>query len=357
MLQKHALQVLAPEFLRIRRRQTSLCSGNAKRPSKWVLTLLLLVINIGCQPAQQASPTATFAGSYPIKVTVTVGMIGDLVREIGGEHVRVTQLMAAGVDPHLYKPLRDAVISIRDADLVFYNGLMLEGKMSELLAQHSRVKRTFAVGESLPKDSVASNDASEHAHPDPHVWMNVELWRQAAGAIGNELAAFDPLHANDYSDSAARLQAKLLGLHEYGIQVMSCIPEQQRVLVTSHDTFRYFGQAYGVEVQAIQGISTESEAGLSRINELVDILASRKIRAIFTESSVPKDSIRALLRGAESKGHQVRIPEESLYSDAMGEAGTYEGTYIGMMDHNLSLIARSLGCQAVPEHGFRGASE
>lgn len=320
------------------------------------LTVLLGSLCIGCKPTPQTSPTANFQGQYPIAVTVTTGMIGDLVREIGGDQVQVTQLMAAGVDPHLYKPNRDAVISIRDADLVFYNGLMLEGKMSELLEKHSRLKRTFAVGESLPEDSIARDDVQAHVHPDPHVWMNVELWRQAAGAIGQELASFDPSHADQYTASAERFQAKLLQLHEYGIKVIGCIPEQQRVLVTSHDAFRYFGQAYGVEVQAIQGISTESEAGLSRINELVDLLVSRKISAIFTESSVPQDSIRALLRGAESKGHQVRIPAESLYSDAMGATG-YEATYIGMMDHNLTLIARSLGCPTVPADGFRGTQE
>ncbi len=320
------------------------------------LLAALCLAGLGCKPAGQASPHQTFAGSYPIKATVTVGMIGDLVREIGGEHVQVTQLMASGVDPHLYKPLRDAVISIRDADLVFYNGLMLEGKMSEILNQYSQSKRTMAVGESVPEHRIAGAE-SEHAHPDPHVWMNVELWGLAAGAIGQELAAFDPVHAADYTAAAERMQRKLTELHAYGIEIMQGIPAQQRVLVTSHDAFRYFGEAYGVEVQAIQGISTESEAGLSRINELVDILVTRKVGAIFTESSVPKDSIRALLRGAEARGHAVRIPDESLYSDAMGEAETYEGTYVGMMDHNLSTIARALGCQTVPDGGFRATLE
>ncbi len=324
---------------------------SASSTFRTVLGTVFAVSCAGCRDQSPTSPTATFAGTYPIKATVTVGMIGDLVREIGGEHILVTQLMATGVDPHLYKPLRDATLAIRNADIVFYNGLMLEGKMAEMLTLHGHRSRTFAAGESLPKTVWGSDGADAHTHPDPHVWMNVQLWSQVAGAIGGELAAFDPPHAADYAAATTKLRAKLERLHEYGVSVMACVPEPQRVLVTSHDAFRYFGEAYGVEVQAVQGLSTESEAGLSRINELVDLLVDRKVGAIFTESSVPKDSIQALLRGAQAKGHVVRIPDESLYSDAMGEAGSYEGTYIGMMDHNLSLIARSLGCPSV--EGFR----
>jgi len=183
--------------------------------------------------------------------------------------------------------------------------------------------------------------------------MDVALWSQVAQGVGDELSAFDPKHATDYARATSQLRGELAQLHEYGRQVIGCIPPEQRVLVTSHDAFRYFGEAYGIEVQAVQGISTESEAGLSRINALVDMLVERQVGAIFTESSVPADSIRALLRGAEARGHTVRIPEQSLYSDAMGSEGSYQGTYIGMMDHNYSTIARELGCPNVPTGGFR----
>lgn len=317
-----------------------------------------LLVSTGCRPNASTTPShasssrESFAGEYPIQATVTIGMLGDLVRQIGGEHVQVTQLMGSGVDPHLYKPLRDAVVAIRNADIVFYNGLLLEGKMSDLLAQHGRTHRTFAAGDTLTEHIVGGDDPHS-GHPDPHVWMNVNLWSQVAEGVGKELAAFDPLHSEDYLRATERLREELAELHAYGQQIIGCIPAEQRVLVTSHDAFRYFGEAYGVEVQAVQGISTESEAGLSRINELVDMLVARKVGAIFTESSVPQDSIRALLRGAESKGHQVRIPDTPLYSDAMGEAGTYSGTYIGMMDHNFTTIARELGCPSVPADGFR----
>ncbi len=305
----------------------------------------------GCDSAPQATRKTEFRGDYPIKATVTVGMVADLVRLIGGDHVQVTQLMGAGVDPHLYKPSRDDVSAIISADIVFYNGLMLEGKMGETLARASRDLRCFAAAEALPPAELGI-DPEQHAHPDPHVWMSVELWRQAAVGIAAELSAFDPSHAAEYASALAGLEQRLRQLHAYGVEMMACVPEQQRVLVTSHDAFRYFGKAYGIEVQAIQGISTESEAGLNRINELVDMLVTRKIASVFIESSVPEDSIEALLRGAKSRGHEVRIAG-SLYSDAMGAKNTYEGTYIGMMDHNLSTIARELGCTKVPAGGFR----
>lgn len=317
-----------------------------------------LLNSAGCRPNASSAPSHSgtadkpFAGDYPIQATVTVGMLGDLVRQIGGPHVQVTQLMGSGVDPHLYKPLRDAILAIRNADIVFYNGLLLEGKMSDLLAQHGRTHRVFAAGDHLTDEAVGGIDPHS-GHPDPHVWMNVNLWSQVAEGVGKELAEFDPAHADDYARATEQLRKELAELHAYGKQIIGCIPAEQRVLVTSHDAFRYFGEAYGVEVEAVQGISTESEAGLSRVNELVDMLVARKVGAIFTESSVPQDSIRALLRGAESKGHQVRIPDTPLYSDAMGEAGTYSGTYIGMMDHNFTTIARELGCPNAAADGFR----
>ncbi len=186
--------------------------------------------------------------------------------------------------------------------------------------------------------------------------MDVSLWSEVAQIIGDELCDYDPDHNSDYKERTAALRKRLDSLHNYGVTHIASIPEDQRVLVTSHDAFRYFGKAYGIQVEAIQGISTESEAGLQRVNELVDLIVSRKVKAVFVESSVPKESIEALLLGAESRGHKVTIAAE-LYSDAMGDAGTYEGTYIGMMDHNLTAIARALGSTTVPESGFRGTEK
>ncbi len=307
----------------------------------------------GCKSAKPTELYTHYVGTYPIKATVTVGMVADIVRAIGGKHVEVTQLVGAGIDPHLHKPSRDDVLAIRSADIVLYNGFMLEGKMGDLLGRTATSRRTHAAAEYLPAAELdESHSEGMHGEPDPHVWMNVALWRLVAKGISAELVAYDPTHADDYHAAHQRLDQELEALHQYGIRVMQGVPPEQRLLVTSHDAFRYFGRAYGIEVQAIQGMSTESEAGLSRINELVDLLVTRKVNSVFVESSVPEDSVQALLRGAESRGHTVQIAGK-LYSDAMGNAGTYEGTYIGMMDHNLSTIARALGCTEVPEGGFR----
>lgn len=335
-------------------------SATRKNRSRVTLAALLLLSFLGCngdsgsteKSTEKSLPSETeFAGNYPIKATVTVGMVADIVRAIGGKHVEVKQLMNAGVDPHLYTATRDDSAAILGADIVFYNGLLLEGKMSEMLERTSSSRRVFAAGESLSKTNLAEDPTQQH-HPDPHVWMSVDMWRTVAKGIQVELSSFDPEHSSDYESAAEILDAKLASLHDYGRKVMAGVPEDQRVLVTSHDAFRYFGGAYGVEVQAVQGISTESEAGLRRINELVDMLVDRKVASVFIESSVPKESIESLLRGAQQKGHRVTIGG-TLYSDAMGNAGTYEGTYVGMMDHNLTTIAKALGSTTVPENGFR----
>lgn len=311
-----------------------------------------VAILIGCKPTQtSATKVTTYAGKYPIATTVTVGMVADLVREIGGEQVEVTQLLGSGVDPHLHKPTRDDVQALTQADCVFYNGLLLEGKMAEVLERLNTTKLSVPVAGGIKIDH---SDGDDHSHPDPHVWMDVSLWSQAAQVVCDELSRFDPPHRDDYAARTKLLRERLAALHEYGKQQIGGIPKDQRVLVTSHDAFRYFGRAYGIEVEAIQGISTESEAGLQRINELVDILVERKIGAVFIESSVPKESIEALLKGAASRGHVVKIGGE-LFSDAMGEPGKYEGTYLGMMDHNLTTVAQSLGNPDVPKGGFAGS--
>jgi manganese/zinc/iron transport system substrate-binding protein len=310
---------------------------------------------LGCGGAKQASKkvdafTGQYQGKYPIRAAVTVGMVADLVRDIGGEQLEVTQLLGSGVDPHLHKPNRDDVNSLVSADIVFFNGLYLEGKMAETLQRLNEKKRSVAVAERLSPERLG-NTTSGHEHPDPHIWMDVSLWSDVAQVVCDELSDFDPVHKEDYLKRTQLLRAKLDALHQYGKEQIASIPEEQRVLITSHDAFRYFGKAYGIEVQAIQGISTESEAGLQRMSELVDLLVKRKVKAVFVESSVPKESIESLLLGAQARDHKVTIAAE-LYSDAMGDADTYEGTYIGMMDHNLSSIAKALGSETVPEGGF-----
>lgn len=287
-----------------------------------------------------------FRGAYPIRAIATVGMVADLVRHVGGEHVDVQQIMGPGVDPHLYKATRDDVESITRGDVVFYSGLMLEGKMADVLVKVARSKPVFAVTEMIDESELLEPQDFK-GHYDPHVWMDVAAWSKCVDAVERALSELDPPHVADYQRNAQEYRRQLALLDAYGRQAIGSIPETSRVLVTSHDAFNYFGRAYGLEVQGVQGISTESEAGLQRVNELVDLLVSKDVQAVFVESSVPRKNIDALVEGARARGHAVVVGGQ-LFSDAMGEPGTYEGTYIGMLDHNLTLVTRALGGTAPP---------
>jgi len=301
----------------------------------------------------KGDPTAgnTYQGDYPIQAVATVGMVADIVRNVGGERVEVTQICGAGVDPHLYKATRDDVQTMLSADVIFYNGLMLEGKMSDSLIKVARNKPVIAVTEMIDESRLLEPEDFE-GHYDPHVWMDVAAWSKGVDAVGNSLAGFDPKHASEYEANAAEYKSLLDQLHAYGQQSLGSIPEQSRILITSHDAFNYFGKAYHLNVQGVQGLSTESEAGLQRVNALVDLIVDNGVKAVFVESSVPRKNIEALVEGARSKGHEVVIGGE-LYSDAMGEQGTYEGTYVGMLDHNITLVTRALGGEA-PAGGMQG---
>jgi manganese/zinc/iron transport system substrate-binding protein len=277
-------------------------------------------------------------------------MITDIVRQVAGEHAVVEGIMKEGVDPHLYKPTRGDVARLMQADIVFYNGLMLEGKMTDVFVRVARSgKPVHAVTEML-EESYVMTDALQHF--DPHVWMDVGGWIKAVEAVARALGEYDSAHAEEYRENARKYVEKLRELDAYARKVIASIPETQRVLVTAHDAFNYMGRAYGIEVRGIQGISTESEAGVKDINKLVDFIVGRSIRAVFVETSVAEKNVKALVEGARSRGHEVAIGG-LLFSDAMGAAGTYEGTYIGMIDHNVTTIARALGGEA-PERGMQG---
>ncbi|HMP76382.1 MAG TPA: zinc ABC transporter substrate-binding protein [Kiritimatiellia bacterium] len=305
----------------------------------------------GCVLATMITGAAR-AERPPLRVTATVGMVADVVREVGGPRVTVTQLIGSGIDPHLYKPTRSDVSHLLSAQVVFYSGLKLEGKMGDTLARLANSGREVqAVTEAL-SEHYAMRDPENERHLDPHVWMDVAAWIKAAELVANVLSRVDPKHAGDFALRAADYRSRLEALDAYVRSVTATIPQERRILVTAHDAFHYFGRAYNMQVLGIQGISTESEAGLARINQLVDLLVDRKLPAIFVESSVADRNVRALVEGARARGHAVAIGG-TLFSDAMGETGTYEGTYIGMIDHNATTIVRALGGEA-PAGGFQG---
>jgi manganese/zinc/iron transport system substrate-binding protein len=289
--------------------------------------------------------------SYPYQVTTTVGMVTDTIRNIAGDKAEVTGIMGTGVDPHLYKPTRDDVSSMMRADVVFYAGLLLEGKMSDTLIKVARNKPVYAVTELIDEQYLL--EPEEFAgHFDPHVWMDASAWAKCVEVAGKLLGEYDSKNADLYRTNAAAYAEQCAKLHEYGKKTIGSIPEGNRVLITSHDAFNYFGRAYGLNVMGVQGLSTESEAGLQRINELVDLLVKNKVKAVFIESSVSPKNIQALIEGAKARGHDVKIGGE-LFSDAMGKDGTYEGTYLGMIDHNITVVTRGLGGEA-PEGGMQG---
>lgn len=305
----------------------------------WALTLLVLT---GCggseaKPGSRGSER-TFQGNYPIKVVTTTGMVADLVRNVGGDQVAVTQLMGAGVDPHLYKASTADVKLLSNANLIFYSGTHLEGKMGDIFVRLARTKPTFAVTEAIDEKYILETEQGAY---DPHLWFDVSLWSQAAGVVRDVLVDFDPSHANHYRERARTYQKELTDLQEYAKKEIGSIPRERRVLVTAHDAFRYFGRAYDIEVRGIQGISTENEAAVKHVNELVAFLCRRKIKAVFVETSVSERNIKSLIEGCASQGHEVKIGGE-LFSDAMGEAGKPEGTYQGMIRHNVEIIVEAL---------------
>jgi manganese/zinc/iron transport system substrate-binding protein len=308
----------------------------------------------GCTPREGSRSTSSAQAGLPIRVVATVGMVADLVRNVGKDRIAVTQLMGPGVDPHLYKTTRDDVAAILSADIVFYSGLMLEGKMTDSLVKAGRQKPVFAITEGLAPASLLE-PAGSRGHFDPHVWMDVAAWSQGLSVIVAELAKIAPAFEAEFRSNAAAYGQQLSLLHQFGLNSIETIPKEKRILITSHDAFSYFGRAYGLQVRGIQGISTESEAGLLAINELVDYLVANQVEAVFVESSVPRKSIETLVKGAAAQGHAISVGGE-LFSDAMGEAGTYEGTYIGMLDHNFTTVTKALGGK-VAERTFLKSEE
>lgn len=301
------------------------------------LLIGVFLLLAACSPAAQSSSTND---SSAINVVTTTGMIADVVKNIGGERVNVTQLMGAGVDPHLYTATQNDVAALSGAQIIFYSGLHLEARMTDIFEQIGANKPVVAVTANIPEDKILKSPVYDA--PDPHVWMDASLWSMAAQHIADELSKFDPAGAETYKANVAKYLTQLAELDGYAREQIQTIPEQQRVLVTAHDAFHYFGRAYAIEVFAPQGITTAAEAGVEDIRQTIQIVVDRKVPAIFVESSVPQDVVNAIVEGAAAQGQTVTIGG-SLYSDAMGQPGTPDGTYIGMIRHNVDTIVKALG--------------
>lgn len=308
-----------------------------------VLKLLLLVILTALLAACGGTSAAAKVdvSSRPINAVTTIGMIGDIVRQVGGERVNVIGLMGPGVDPHLYKASEGDVIRLGEADIVFYNGLHLEAAMSRVFERMSDRIKTVAVTDTIDRDRLLTPDEFEGNY-DPHVWFDVTLWMSATERVRDALIEIDPTHAATYRANADRYLQQLHELDEYVKTQATALPADQRVIITAHDAFNYFSRAYGFEVRGLQGISTAAEAGTADVQELAKFIAERQIPAIFIESSVPVRNVEAVQEAVRARGWDVQIGGE-LFSDAMGTPGTPEGTYIGMVKHNIDTVVEALG--------------
>lgn len=296
----------------------------------------------GCaQPSNVGQGAADFSDRN-VRVVATTNIIGDLVRQVGGDHVDLTTLMGPGVDPHLYKASEGDVQRMAQADVVLYNGLDLEGRMTEVFEQMERRQITTSAlaAEAVPESLRIGSEEYVGNH-DPHVWFDVALWTGVAQHVGEVLAQKDTARAEVYRANAQAYAQQLDSLDQYVIQQAQRIPEAQRVLITSHDAFSYLGRAYDIEVRGLQGISTASEAGAGDVQALANFVVERRIPAIFVETSVSPRGIQAVREAVRAKGFEVRVGG-TLYGDALGDAGTPEGTYGGAVRHNIDTIVQGL---------------
>lgn len=301
---------------------------------KTTLFLLLIIALTSCK-------NKTKQASHKLNIVTTTTMITDLVKNIGGDFITVQGLMGAGVDPHLYKASEGDVSKLVNADIIFYNGLHLEGKLVEVFEKMEKSGKTpIALAEVIDKSTLIGSDyfASNY---DPHVWFNISYFKQFANRVTAVLSQKDPNNAEKYTENNTKYIAKLEALQEQIKATIETLPKEKRILVTAHDAFNYFGKNYGFQVVGLQGLSTATEAGVQDVQNLANFIIEKKVNAIFVESSVPKRTIEALQAAVKSKKHDVSIGG-TLYSDALGNAGTVEGTYIGMFEYNVNTIVNAL---------------
>lgn len=314
----------------------------------WKLFLLTIALSIALIGCSSSAGTGDGTGGTDmgdasesedkVRVTTTIGQIADAVQHIGGDRVEVQAIMGPGTDPHVYRTSQGDISKLEEADIIFYNGLNLEGNMNDMFVNMAQSKPVIAVTEQIPEDQLLEVEEGIY---DPHVWFDLKLWQEAVKVIESRLREIDPDHADRYAENAAAYLREIQDLHEYIQERIAEIPEESRMLVTAHDAFGYFGNAYGMEVRGLQGISTDAEYSVNDVNAIVDLVTEHNIKAVFIESSVSEKAIQAVVEGAAAKGHDLTIGGE-LFSDAMGEEGTEEGTYIGMIKHNVDTIVDAL---------------
>jgi manganese/zinc/iron transport system substrate-binding protein len=290
----------------------------------------IVLLSAGCKQEQKESGKLT--------IVCTTGMVADAVKNITGDKAEVITLMGPGVDPHLYKATQGDLQRLQESDIIVYNGLHLEGKMSEVLEKMSSSKPIIAMGNGVSDGKLRSLGNNVH---DPHIWFDVAIWKQGVTFLTSQLSSADSTNKKMYEQNLVSYAQQLDSLDVFVKRQIQTIPESQRVLITAHDAFGYFGAAYSMEVRGLQGLSTVSDYGLNDVTNLVDFIVNRKIKAIFVETSVSEKSIEAVMQGCKSKGHEVKIGG-SLYSDAMGAAGSKEGTYLGMVRKNVETIVNAL---------------
>jgi manganese/zinc/iron transport system substrate-binding protein len=301
------------------------------------ILMIGMMILAGCN--QMAVAEANIS-ERKVNAVATTGMIADIVNNVGGERVQATGLMGPGIDPHLYKATAGDVTTLMNADIIFYNGLHLEAQLGEVLEEMQSRTVTVAVADGIDQAHFLAPPEFKGAY-DPHVWMDASLWMEAVRVVRDALVELDPAHSESYQNNANRYLGELEDLHQYVLSQAARLSPEQRVLITAHDAFNYFGRAYGFEVRGLQGISTAAEASTADVQDLAAYIVERRVPALFVETSVPTRTIDAVRASVQAQGFDVRLGGE-LYSDALGNSGSPEGTYIGMIRHNVDTIVNAL---------------
>lgn len=311
--------------------------------TRYAASLLTLAL---AAPLAHAGAEQADVKQAPLNVVTTIGMIADVAREVGGECVAVEAMMGPGVDPHLYQASANDVKTLREADQILYSGYALEGQLGDVLDNFSRQKTTVAVApESIDPSQLLT--AQDVYGIDPHLWMDVSIWAQTVDTVSDTLIEARPACEDAIRGRAEAYAAQLAALHEWIKDSVASIPDEQRILVTAHDAFNYYGRAYNIEVEGIQGISTDTETGIADIRRMSDVVIEREVPAVFIESTINPRTIQAVIQAAEQRGHDVVIGGQ-LYSDAMGANDTADGTYIGMLRANTQAIVEALGGEIAP---------